>query len=293
VKTLLILGDLTDAKDNHPAELVNRVVQQIQSIGVSNIRILCGNHDWLRRGHEFFKFLNVLPGVEFITTPREESDTKGPSAYFLPYSKDPAQDWRGLDFSHYDFLFMHQTVSGARASNGQLMEGERLPALNAAKVYSGDIHVPQIIGEVEYVGSPYHVHFGDSFKPRCILLDRDARAHDLHFQTVRRTVLSVTGVADVRAAGLKAGDQVKLRVELHERDKHTWSSIRRDCVAELRRREVVVQGVELVVRKARRVLRAGQNTNPAASAADIMLEFVRAEDLPADVLDIGLELVKL
>ena len=194
VKTLLILGDLTDQKDRHSSELVNKIVKHLNELPIDDVKILCGNHDWLVRGQEFFRFLNSFPHLQFITSPWEDDDVHGESAFFLPYSKNPVEDWKGMDFSHYSWLFMHQTIKGAVASNGQVMDGETLPPLNAAQVYSGDIHVPQVISGVTYVGSPMAIHFGDNFKPRAILLDRNGVEHDLHFETIKRVVIKVTSL---------------------------------------------------------------------------------------------------
>src|SRR5690242_16678391 len=73
VKTLLVLGDLTDRKDNHSSELVNRIVRVIRDLqrdcpGI-RIIILTGNHDWLKGGEEYFRFLNHLDNVTFVTRP--------------------------------------------------------------------------------------------------------------------------------------------------------------------------------------------------------------------------------
>ena len=294
VKTLLILGDMCDQKDHHSAELVNRMAKEMNALRkmVPRIVILMGNHDFLKAGHMYFKFLEMLPGVEVITKPMEDPDLNGPLTFYLPYSKNPARDWAGFDFSHYAYLFMHQTVKGAISSNGQAMEGEELPALNAGKVYSGDIHVPQIIGSVEYAGSPYHVHFGDKFKPRCILLDHGGKAIDLHFKTISRVTVKVKSLAALKRLDFKPLDQVKLRIELSEADKHDWSKIKRDGVAWLKEQGAVVQGVELIVVKSTRRLLTGSNADVlACSPSDTVTRFVELEELGGEALDIALDLI--
>ncbi len=294
VRTLLILGDLTDAKDNHSAELTNRIVEVMKKIPRSiSVIILTGNHDWLKAGQEFFRFLNVLPNVRFITRPTEDEDVNGPTAFYLPYSKDPIKDWAPFDFSHYEYLFMHQTVSGARSSNGQEMEGEALPPLNAGKVYSGDIHVPQVIRDVEYVGSPYHVHFGDDFIPRAVLLDRNGKASDLHYETIRRITLKVSSLRELRRAKFRAGDQVKLRIELTEAEKHEWSRIRREALAILKEAEVVISGIELIVIKStRRISLEESRASKHLTPADAVTRFVESEELGGDALDVALDIIE-
>lgn len=290
VRTLFCLGDVTDAKDNHSAELTNRVVQSFAGLKIDDIKILAGNHDWLKRGQEYFRFLSHLPNVEFITAPKEDADVNGQSAFYLPYSKTPAQDWKGWDFSHYQFLFMHQTVKGSIASNGQAMEGEELPALSAGRVFSGDIHVPQNIGGLTYVGSPYHVHFGDKFKPRCILIDRHGKESDLHFETISRIVVKVSGLRQLKRMSFKAGDQVKLRIELDESDKHGWSVLRREAMAHLTELGVVVAGVELIVLKSQnRGEVGGSEGRPVLTPRSAIWRYVAREELGGDAYDAAMD----
>ena len=262
-----------------------------------NIEILMGNHDYLRAGHAYFEFLNYTDGVRFITQPCDDSLQGGPLCLFLPHTKDPAGEWASWDFSHYAYAFMHQTFAGAMASNGQRMEGEAgLPQIiRGPKVYSGDIHVPQVLGAIEYVGSPYHVHFGDRFTPRAILIDRRGRAEDLHFPTISRYTLTVSSVSEMRRAGLKAGDQVKLRIKLAESDKHDWHKLRREATARLREWKVEVHDIELVLARSQRRLigsTAPTQAPTSATVADAVLRNVMAEELGPDALDLGLELVK-
>ncbi len=289
---MIILGDLTDSKDRHSAALVNRVVQAIKKLQVPAIKILVGNHDWLKAGQEFFKFLNVLPNVEYIFKPSEDQDIGGPSAYYLPYSKNPAKDWAGLDFSHYDYLFMHQTRPGAVSSNGQAMEGEPLPTLNAGKVYSGDIHVPQVCGPITYVGSPYQVHFGDDFKPRCILLEHGGREVDLHFETISRRAVTVSSLRQLRRQDFRRGDQVKLTVELSESEKHDWQKIKREALAILKAADVEVHGMKLSVKAGGTRLVAAKAGGPVLSPRDVVQRFIDAEELGGETYDAALEVIE-
>jgi len=302
-QTLLILGDVTDAKDYHSAQLVNRLstafAELLARFPHLQIRVLAGNHDWLRQGGVFFKFLEHLDKrLTFITEPFEDLLDDGPASYFLPYSKSPIKDWAGMDFSHYDYLFMHQTAPGSIASNGQTMDGEELPPLNAGKVYSGDIHVPQTIGSVEYVGSPYHVHFGDAFTGRCILIDRKRKTYELHFKTISRLSVKVQGLRQLKKFELRAGDHIKLTVQLAASDLHDWKRIRRECAEYLRSRSVEVHGLALETASQRTRL-AG--TSSAAGVADpsrrmgpgdVVTRFVIDEELGAEMLDVGLDIVE-
>lgn len=293
---MVIAGDLTDAKDYHVSTLVNRivaVVDDLRRVGV-RVEILMGNHDLLRAGHAYFEFLNRLENVRFITQVCDDGDKTGPLALFLPYTKTPVSDWQGLDFSHFSYVFMHQTAPGSVASNGQKMDGETLPPMKGPKVYSGDIHVPQTIGDIEYIGSPYHVHFGDRFTPRAVLIDSRGRAHNLHFDTISRVTLTVDSLRDLKQQVIKPGDQIKLRIKLSDADKHEWHRIRREASVWLRDHHVEVHDIELVLNRSvrRRLHESTAAPTPTRETdADAVLRYVLSEELGGDALDIGLELV--
>lgn len=273
------------------------VVAELSLLGVEVI-ILQGNHDYLRAGHAYFSFLNHLPGVMFVSKMQDlPDDCKGPAVYMLPHTKNPTVDWAGLDFSHYDYLLMHQTVSGAIASNGQVMDGESMPTLNAGKVWSGDIHVPQVIGAVEYVGSPYHVHFGDKFTPRCVLIDRRRRAVDLHFETLHRVALTVRSIEELdQIHWLRRADQIKLTIELAQSEQHEWRVIRREAMAILTDRGVDVHGLDMKVRARRsRMPGAGDVADPSRimrTDAELVLDFVSQHELGGDALEVGLGVLR-
>lgn len=198
-----------------------------------------------------------------------------------------------MDFSHYQWLFLHQTISGSVSSNGQVMEGDELPLLNAAKVYSGDIHVPQIIKGIEYIGSPMHIHFGDDFKPRCVLLEKGGHPVDLHFETISRRAATVTSLKQLTRMDFRQGDQVKLNVELSESEKHDWSKIKREALSFLKSQQVEVHGIKLTVRKAARRLVAELNANaPSYSPAETLARFIEAEELGGEALDAALEILE-
>lgn len=294
VKSLAILGDLTDAKDYHSAQLVNRVATSLVVptwIGL-DVFVLMGNHDYLKGGQPYFAFLNEIPKIKYISK-IEDTAHMGESVLWLPHSRNPAAEWKDKAhcFADFRYIMMHQTIKGAKASNGQLMDGEDLPDLSGLgnKIYSGDIHVPQVIGPIEYVGSPYHVHFGDRFRPRCILLREDGTTKDFRYPTINRMTVDVESVEDLAAERLHPGDQVKVRAHLQRHELHEWLAIRRRLAEILAKKEVSCHGIELVAPKiVARVSVKGQRTG---SPSRILTEYVEREDWGGDMLDTGLELL--
>lgn len=296
VKSLAILGDLTDAKDYHPSELIIRICKELsQLLGtcstLENIYILMGNHDYLREGSPTFSILQHIPGIRFIS--KIEESFGDMSCLWLPHTKTPNKDWVDLDASYYNFVFMHQTVSGSRSSNGQKMEGELLPSFKSwGKIYSGDIHVPQVIGDVEYVGSPYHVHFGDKFKPRAVLLTKK-EAVDLHMGGVQRFVIDCTGTTDLKRQlkDTQAGDQVSVRVHLEPSERSGWENIRRDVVAHCNLAEIQLCGVSMVCGRSATRVRLNGVHRATLSPSEALLQFVEREGWGPDAFDVGMELL--
>lgn len=295
LKTILILGDLTDAKDYHPSELANKLVAGVSRLASKcKVVILLGNHDYLKKGQGFFSFLNCIPNVQFITEPTEDLEP-GISCMLLPHTRTPAKDWAGMDFGqHYQYVFMHQTVGGAVASNGQEMNGEDVPPFPPGpKVMSGDIHVPQIIKGVEYIGSPYHVHFGDDFAPRCVLIDRRYKHHDLTFKTPRRVSLKLSSLKELkrRVTALDPGDMVKLTLELPRSEIVGWSALRREARLVLDQAELKVESLRLSIARSERRLDVKPDRR-VLSDEQVIERFVLRDELGADALELGLELLQ-
>lgn len=293
VKSLVILGDITDAKDYHPSELVLKLFAEIKALAtlVKNVYILLGNHDYLREGSPTFAALEAIPGVHFITSRHETfGDT---SVLWLPHTRTPSRDWADVDASHFNYVFMHQTVSGSIASNGQKMEGEALPDFAGwGKIYSGDIHVPQKIGAVEYVGSPYHVHFGDRFKPRCIYLTRRG-AEDVAFESTQRWVLRCSSLQELRRLirTTEEGDQIRVAYTLPAAEKHQWASIRQEVSLIAKQAGVELHGTSLQIDTQRQRVRINNAAARGLTSAEIVSQFVEAEGWGPDALDIGLDLL--
>lgn len=299
INSLYILGDLTDEKDNHSAVLVNRVADSIRKVAdcYKNIGILMGNHDFLLKGHPFFKFLQYVGDGDVAYIDEPHCDTFGDeSMLFLPYAKDPSPYWEEFNLSEYQLVFMHQTVSGALASNGMKMEGIKVPFARGTKIWSGDIHVPQMIGNVEYVGSPYHVHFGDRFEPRCIMRDEDGQYYNLTYPTLSKFSTKVRSADELRALELVAGDQLKLKVVLAREDLGRWNEIRQSVMDEAQLLGIAVRGIELVVDKppvARVKLRKRGEVSPVmvSASGDVLNAFASLEKLGQELVEEGTSIV--
>lgn len=231
INDLFVLGDLTDRKNNHSADLVNSIIDHLSELAnYCQIHILRGNHDCSAAELPYFLFLNQgFNNIHMYANPTQlGSDTTqfGYDVLMLPHSRDPINDWKDIILTkNTKYIFMHQTITGSRASNGAIMEGLSTEFIREKfgkiPIISGDIHVPQTIGTVTYVGSPYHVHFGDhKFDPRFFILDTTTnKLRDcIYSEAPRKIRLTVLEPDDLKTYTFKAGDQVKIDLKLTKAD---------------------------------------------------------------------------
>lgn len=245
---VVILGDLTDAKDYHSSRLVNRVVTALtnQSRVYSTV-ILRGNHDGIDEHLPYFTFLNEVPGIAFV---REAGtlvfdDTNLPNVLLMPHRKDVLPFWKHhtLKLDSACLVLGHVTVDGALGENGMELKGVNLRSylktqeFDKIPIISGDVHVPQQCGGVTYVGSPYPIRFGDDFQPRILQVDF-TNPTTFTMESVfcpawaRKLSLNLSGV-ECELPSLGKKDQVKIAVTLMQKDLHLWPKVRERITKEV------------------------------------------------------------
>lgn len=231
---LLVLGDITEQKDNHPAPLVNEIVEFFSYISCkTDVIILQGNHDFLHKGHpyfEFLKFLDTRKAIQWISIP-----TVLDNCLYLPHTRDYKKDWAAIDFKGHDYIFAHNIFDGVKA-NGQSLSG--IPGSifpRDALVIAGDVHEPQGLdgGKIIYVGSPCLCDFGDDYQPRVLLLDDlDVKSIKVGGQQKRLIYCSVNKSNGQRELAFdhnaNVNDIVKIKVDLTMEDVAHWADIRQE-----------------------------------------------------------------
>jgi len=215
VDWVAILGDLTEAKDFHPAALVNEVATQLHRLAqVTRVYFVMGNHDRLDEAAPFFRFLRYL-GVNYLTRPVAIHGT-----LVLPHTTNPARDWSRIDLAAYRTVFTHNTFAGAR-SGGRELDGIAPDQFRHARVYSGDVHEPQTVGPVTYVGAPYTIYFGDSYAPRLLRWD-NGRVTSEPVPGVQKRVIAVAEGAAPAPGPARPGDLVEIRAAMAPQQMDRW-----------------------------------------------------------------------
>lgn len=300
VKSLFILGDLTDAKDYHSAKLVNRIVHVLlrcyREGKLLEIIILRGNHDGVDPKCAYFRFLGQYPCIQYVDTPFMKP-FDGHEVLMLPHTNDPLRAWESVELHAAETILMHATVRGALAENGQALEGIPpgvLATARRARIYSGDVHVPQKIGRVEYVGAPYPVRFGDKFKGRAVLLKRWKEAVDLPIPSIqRRTIVAgPNGFNAAAVAGLKAGDQIKVRVRLEPSEYGDWQKAKREIMADSSALGLELCGLELEKPEAQPLPKIVRRATLVRRPEETLRDFCAAQKLNEDIQLSGLEILK-
>lgn len=303
-KELFILGDVTDYKDNHSARLVNRIVAELLSTlknsWVEQIHILKGNHDYIDSDLPFLYFLSLIPGITFHTTPVDLFCGEY-KLLLLPHSRDPEHEWSEVLgrsnenlFNRCDFVMMHQTVNGSLASNGMKMPGlSRSFFKSAKKVYSGDIHVPQVIGNIEYVGAPYTIRFNDVYKPRVLMVNDDGSQTNLRLITASKATVVVNSISDLENASFKKGDQIKLKVHLDREQTAHWKEYREELLELAKKKGAATVKVFVIVKESTRKRLHKDDTQVVDHDTDtsVLEAYARMEDIDKSLLQYGTSLV--
>lgn len=248
--TVVFAGDLTDKKSGHSEVLVNRLVAEFNSLNKdlaargTLFYFVVGNHDYLTDPkNPFFKFLNVFSNIEVVVDPTVVDlhlEEVSYLLYLIPHRHTPIQrrsDIVETDLRDADVIIMHETFNAAKASNGMKMEGSSTDMFKflQADCFSGDIHVPQKLGPITYIGTPHPVHFGDVYKSRMLLLRLTPNKFHLNSITfedyIKRAHIQV-GLEStsrdfynaVSAYGLRQGDHVKVTIKGSSQDLSKWAA---------------------------------------------------------------------
>ena len=292
IEYVIMLGDYSIIKDKHPSAHVNRFVENIVKLSnlVDQVIMITGNHDYIESSRPFFGFLSKYPKIKFYTSPQRCTFADGISCWFLPNTKNPNEDWKGLDFQSVDFIFTHMTFQGAKVENGMPMEGisTKIFGKTDAKIISGDIHVPQNLGRITYVGSPYHCHFNDEFEPRLLMIDEDKSLKDLNFPCLKRHTITISNEQDIgQLSFLPAKDQCKIKMPTNVTDIKALQ-LQIDAAAKSLGLQICkIESVTDAKPKMEQIRQTVSSTDPF----DMLSEYVKADHVDTELEEMGKDIL--
>jgi DNA repair exonuclease SbcCD nuclease subunit len=289
VQSLHILGDLTDKKDNHSSKIVNRIIDELLTIN-TNVYILQGNHDAVDTKSPFFKFLDKFKNIKYIN-----NNCVIGNVLFIPYTRN-FEDIKNIltEFDGYKYIFMHQPFVGARVQNSfYLDKGIKTNIFKSLdkdiKVYSGDIHTPQILGggRIEYIGAPYHITFGEISKGGAILLGKEKKY--FKFDTINRYGITISNEIQFENYEFRKGDQVKIKIEAFREDFHKIDKMRKEIKSFFKDKEVELISIEVIPKKLD--LNKGEKQIKKETDVDVLHRFGRQEKLSYEFIITAEELI--
>lgn len=285
-----VLGDLTDSKNHHSAELVNRAVDGFARLKPP-VFILKGNHDYTDPNQPYFGFLNHLEGIHFITKVTEVL----PGVWMIPHCGTQQELDAACDriATKPVAVCLHGCFEGAIAETGARLAGLSVAPVEKLKpgaVWAGDIHKPQRVGRLlTYVGSPYHVRFGDHFNPRVLLSDQQGKSRDLHFDAPYKWSVTITQAAELKELNAREGDQIKVEVIIPPEGAATWAETKRSVLNTCKKLGLEVFGCTLKMPPRKAIQRQAVKTH---SAHDVLTEFCRNEGVPDELANVGHALIE-
>lgn len=302
---ILILGDFTEEKDAHTAELVNSVVDHFQALSqIAPVIALQGNHDWLSSpDNPYFAFLRHIDGVSWVgrptplsrlsNVPATVSKALGP-AILLPHTPNPDREWEDIDFDGYDWAFCHQTFAGTSSDSGYKLSGVSLSLFpKQLKVVSGDIHTPQTLGNVTYVGSPFRIDYGDEFQPRILLIE-SGKMRSLPVGGSQKRLIEVKSLAELKQDKVQlAGpnDILKVRLEICPNQHAEWPSLVAEVKAWGAKNGYIIDTVQPIVVGGQKSMMKERKNHTTQTDEQLLAEYAAARSVDEKTVKTGLGLL--
>lgn len=292
---VILAGDLTDKKDNHSSALVNRVVDNLQSLTAAGLEVymLKGNHDYHDSASPFFQFIQHIPGVHFIGEVCVKK-MAGLKVGFLPHVRISSEWGTIKEHMSADLVVLHQPLIGSKLPTGTMDTGTdpRMFDAMTGLVFSGDIHTTQKVRNVQYCGSPHHVSFGEDHKPGIWSITKGKAVFLENINAPRKYQLVASTVDELCTAKPVEGDMVKITLLVSREEFGAWQELRRAALEVCKEREWVCAGVNMRERSTRKRLISGDETQPkVASIRDTLRQYAQQQKIKKDLLDAGLAIL--
>lgn len=292
---VILLGDIFDRKDRHTGNLVNRFVTKMKALTeLTDVTCIMGNHDAPVNGTPYWEFLNTIPRLNYVTKPHADGEL-----LFLPFSSDPMKDWEGIPFELYKAAFMHQTVSGVLLENGERYVADntsnQIPNLPSnIRSYSGDIHVPQMVRGIIYVGAPHPIKFGDEYSCRMLRIHPTTLriVEEIPVYTISRRIYEIGSVAELEYVAANPGDQAKVRFRIPADGIEQWPAEQEQISQWAAEHGVSLASVEASVEASVSVLEGAVPDLARDMPEETLRAFSEAEKLEKGMFDAGVALLR-
>jgi len=296
VAHIYLLGDVWDRKDRHTGKLVNRLIDSLYELRNGTdliISILAGNHDSPIDGVPYWEFLNKHEGIHYITHPEFHYN----EIAVLPFSPNPIRDWKDIPFHQAKAILMHQPVQGAFVNEyRKLDKAPVLPPLpRNVPCFSGDIHRPQVLDNIIYIGVPHPVHFTEDWEHRIILIKDSefSKYQEIIMPSLRRCILEINSAAELANYDkFKDGDQLRIRVKLDGRILSSWPVEQQQILEWAKKKGVFIASLEAAIMGDAVQDSQEEGMVEIMNPEDVIRQYGQQEKLSDDVVEMGLSFLK-
>jgi DNA repair exonuclease SbcCD nuclease subunit len=157
IKLLVILGDLLDNRKEITQKTLT-ITHEIFENSQINIIVVSGNHDIYYTDSYHPNWLTQLRQFDWVITVEDEPVIID-DCCFAPWNYPPE------NIKHSDYLFGHYAINGFNMNDGSECYDSRFSVESFSKfkqVFSGHFHNRSQGNNINYIGSPYQMKFGDS-----------------------------------------------------------------------------------------------------------------------------------
>lgn len=291
IERVIIAGDLTEKKDRHSAWLTHHIVKSLHQLArVAELFIVEGNHDFQDIDYPFFRFVERLDSehaIHWISRPRLLDE----GLLLLPHTSDYKRDW--VKLPRCQMIITHNTFHGAMSERGGKLRGIPLTALpRNVQVFSGDVHEPQQLGMVCYIGPPYTIYFGDTFAPRVLLMDERSAVHSKPTKAPRKLLLELDYPwQEKQFDQTRRGDIVKLRITITQKEAPQWHEIRDAARSLTASRGCQVFAVQpILLRSSSRRGQSASRTITRKNDSELIRDYCSRLKLDRETMAMGLQL---
>ena len=299
VERIFLLGDCFELKDRIPARIMILFAEAVAKYPCP-LTILKGNHDYAEDDYAPVRLLEREGKIKFISAPYINMEIA-----FLPYFRKYetfTEEWKklhetikgdtGFDVNVKLFLF-HNTLPGSKFSNNIKAEGEfDLPTFANIRYLAGDIHLPQKVGPIQYLGSPYQVDFGEEGQDKFVYLykaDIDLLTSvELKYPKFVSIELDEQGCYPAIPKEILEGNYIKLKGEILKEFKNEVD-ITKQQIIKAYNPKFVISAVKYRTEKRARIETAKDDHQAVLS------EFLQQSETELDkqrLLEVGLDLIK-
>ena len=266
--------------------------------------VLKGNHDYIDQNHPFFQFVDWHPNISYFGGPGMIA-VDGLRILMLPHIhgkwRTEWADWfDGDEWVQCEYIFIHQSIAGFRTfRGGNVIDVGMSQSVfhykkTSARVLAGDIHLPQRVGRVEYVGAPYPVLYSDDFSPRIIHI-QDGKESSIPVPSIRKAKLRIHRPDELHTCNLERDDQIKVVLRLPKSQYVDWEESRKAILSFCKDKGVHLGGIEVeeVVRTRLGAIEQGpESSNGAVSEEALMERFCNGrDDIDELTKNVGIELL--